>query len=232
MKTTNVRADDLNYDHYITEKYDADIRRVIPGHEELHKEIEAVVLEYVKNHVVNRIADLGTGTALTAERILKLVPKAKLIANDFSEQMLGGARKRLEGYDVEFSIGDYSEINFGREFDIVVCVIGLHHQNAEGKKKVMQKVYDSLVPGGLFILGDLVTYRDKAEAAYADARHYYHLVKNAEDETSLKEWAYHHKFLNDLAPLEDQVDWLNVSGFSKVEVRYKHLNTALIIAQK
>ena len=56
MKTTNVNPNDLNYDHYAMEKYDADILRVIPGHEDLHKEIEKVVKEYSKNHDIKKIA--------------------------------------------------------------------------------------------------------------------------------------------------------------------------------
>ena len=232
MKTTNVNPNDLNYDHYAMEKYDADILRVIPGHEDLHKEIEKVVKEYSKKQEIKKIADLGIGTALTAERILKIAPKAKLIAVDFSDQMIGGAKKRLEKYTTEFLLGDYSEIDFGKDFDIVTSVIGIHHQNVEGKKKVFKKIYDSLKPGGIFVFGDLVTYKNKEDTAYNDARHYHHLVENAEDEKSLKEWAYHHKFLNNPSPLEDQVEWLRAIGFKEIKIEYKYLNTALIICTK
>lgn len=232
MKTTNVNPDDLNYDHYAMGKYDADILRVIPGHVDLHAEIEKVVTEYSETHTVEKVADLGIGTALTAERILRIVPEAKLVAVDFSDQMMGGARKRLEKYNSEFIIGDYSEVDFGKDFDIVTSVIGVHHQNSEGKKKVFEKIFASLKVGGIFIFGDLFTYRNKEDAAYNDAKHFHHLVENAEDEKSLKEWAFHHKFLNLLEPLEDQIEWLQKIGFKKVEVKYNYLNTALIIAEK
>ncbi len=232
MKTTNVKADNLNYDHYATGKYDADIRRVIPGHEDLHKEIENFVTDYTKSNKISRVADLGIGTGLTSERILKLTPDAELIAIDFSDQMIEGAKKRLASYNVKYRFGDYSEINFGENFDIVTSVIGIHHQNTGGKKKVFKKVYDSLKKGGVFMFGDLVTYRDKEEAAYNDAKHYALMVKNAEDEKSLREWAYHHKFLNDLAPIEDQIKWLKAVGFKHVTVTFQYLNTALIIAEK
>jgi tRNA (cmo5U34)-methyltransferase len=232
MKTTNVKAENLNYDHYESDKYDADIRRVIPGHEDLHKEIDKVVSEYSKNHQVKKIADLGIGTGLTAERILKVVSGAKLVAVDFSGQMLGGAKQRLAKYDTQYILGDYSEIDWGSDFDIVTSVIGIHHQNSIGKKKVFQKIYNSLKEGGIFIFGDLTTTNNKEDAAYNDARHYHHMVVNAENDTSLREWAYHHKFLNDLASIEDQLDWLKAVGFKDVGVRYRYLNTALIIATK
>lgn len=232
MKTTNVKADNLNYDNYETEKYDTDILRVIPGHDNLHKEIENFLKKYIKSHQIQKIADLGIGTGLTSERILKFTPDAKLIAVDFSDQMIGGAKKRLENFYVEYIFGDYSEMDLEKDFDIITSVIGIHHQNTEGKKKVFKKVFDCLKNTGVFIFGDLVTFRDKKEAATNDAKHYHHLVENAEDEKSLREWAYHHKFLNDLAPIEDQLDWLKKVGFRKVSINFQHFNTALIIAEK
>jgi len=232
MKTTNVKANNLNYDHYETKKYDNDIERVIPGHKEMHREIKKIVIDYKKNNSVNKIADLGTGTGITAELVMKLNPNAKLIANDFSKRMIQGAKRRLSKYNVNYIFGDFSEINFGDNFDIVMTIIGLHHQNTEGKKKVFHKIYDSLKKGGVFILGDLVTYKNKQEAAYNDAKHFAHMVEKADDEKSLKEWAYHHKFLNDPAPIEHQIKWLKDTGFKKVIIKYKYLNTALIIAYK
>ena len=187
---------------------------------------------YLKNHKVSKIVDLGIGTGLTAERILRFVPKAGLVAVDFSDQMIKGAEKKLASYNVKYIFGDYSEIDFGKDFDIVTSVIGIHHQNTEGKKKVFKKVYDSLKKGGVFIFGDLVTYKNKEQAGYSDAKHYHHLVENAEDEKSLKEWAYHHKFLNDLATVEDQIEWLKQVGFKKVSVKFQYLNTVLITAEK
>lgn len=41
-KTTNVRVDELNYDKYEREIYDDDIKRSIPGHDELHKAIKII----------------------------------------------------------------------------------------------------------------------------------------------------------------------------------------------
>ena len=65
-KTTNVRADELNYDKYASEIYDDDIRRSIPGHDELHKAIEKVVREFSQKHEVKKILELGIGTGLTS----------------------------------------------------------------------------------------------------------------------------------------------------------------------
>jgi len=231
-KTTNVSPHDLNYDSYEAEKYESDIVRSIPGYNELHEKIFSIVKEFSENHNIKKILDLGVGTGITSEKILSISPSAKLVALDFSETMLNGARKRLSKYDAKFIRGDYSEIEFENNFDIVISVIGIHHQNTEGKQKLFRKIFNSLNKDGLFLFGDLMTYRNREKAQDNDSKHFNHLEKNAEDEKSRKEWLHHHKNLNILSPIEDQVDWLKESGFPSVEIVFTCFNTVLILARK
>ena len=228
--TTSVKPEELNYDHYTTVKYDEDIVRSIPGHIELHQHIDQLVESLPEQP---RILELGVGTGLTAERILKRFPQAQYSANDFSKTMLDGARVRLQDYNVQYFGGDYSILDLPKDNDAVISVISIHHQDTdEDKKNLFQRIYDSLKERGTFIFGDLVTYRNLMEAALNEAQHFHYLVENAQDEKSLKEWAHHHKNLNKLAPLEDQIDWLGEVGFREVTVLYQKFNTALIYARK
>lgn len=231
-KTTNVSASELNYDKYESEIYDDDIRRSIPGYDQLHKVVEKTVREYSRKRAIKKILELGIGTGLTSEKILKIIPTASLIAIDFSEQMMSGAKKRLSKYNVRYIFHDYSEADFDADFDIVLSVIGIHHQSDKGKKELFKKISHCLKPGGMFIFGDLFTYRNQKKAAVNEARHYHHLVENARHNKALEDWSHHHKFQNILAPIEDQVEWLKKSGFSSVKVKYEHMSTALIIAVK
>src|SRR3989338_3826422 len=230
---TNVKPDELNYDHYETKKYDDDIVRSIPGHEELHRHIDQIVQRDYISREKTKVLELGVGTGLTAERILRQIPNAEYTAVDFSEQMLAGARRRLSQYKIKFVNGDYSQIELPRNNDLVVSVVGIHHQETDAdKKSLFQRIYDSLNETGAFIFGDLVTYRNSEEATLNEARHFHHLVENAQNEESLREWVHHHKFLNKLAPLEDQVEWLRGVGFREVTAVYQKFNTALIYARK
>jgi tRNA (cmo5U34)-methyltransferase len=235
-RTTNIGHEGLNYDqeHYTAEEYEDDIRRSIPGYEELHQKIDEVVAEHATDHDVDRMLDLGVGTGLTAERLLKIMPTASLTAVDRfeNENMRKGAEERLEGSKVKFLKGDYSEIDFGRSYEIIEAVIGIHHQTDEGKRKLFKKVFDALKPGGIFIFGDLVTYRDGDKAKENEEKHFEHLREHARNEQSLQEWEKHHREDNLLAPIEDQIEWLKEAGFFEVEVKFEHLNTVLIIAKK
>lgn len=231
MKTTNVKAVDLNYDHYSANKYDRDIVNSIPFHREMHE----VIIDFIKKYYYSKkeysILDLGAGTGITSKLIQKELPIAEFDLVDFSKKMLLGAKKKFGTKNVNYIFGDYSKIKFKKKYDIAVSVIGIHHQSMRGKKKLFQKIFSLLNDGGSFIFGDLVTYSDKRKVALNNAMHFKHLVDNVTDKKTLSEWAYHHMFLNDLAPIEDQIKWLEKIGF-KVEVKFLKFNTALMICKK
>ncbi|MCB9359178.1 class I SAM-dependent methyltransferase [Candidatus Woesearchaeota archaeon] len=228
---TNVKPEELNYDHYASAKYDDDIVRAIPGHKEMHDVIERIARQDLVD--CRKILELGVGTGITTERIHHAIPEAEYAVVDFSETMLEGARKRLSGEGIDFILGDYSMIDLPRENDLIVSVIGIHHQETDDDKKMLfNKIYHALKPDGAFLFGDLFTSRDKRLAAYNDAMHYHHMVENAKDHGSLAEWAYHHKYLNALAAIEDQISWLKETGFKEVDAMFKRYNTALIYARK
>ena len=231
MKTTNVRPEELNYDRYSMDKYDRDIINSIPHHKDLHSAIAVYVTKnFDRNHIYS-VLDLGVGTGITSKLIQDILPEAQFDAVDFSKKMLFGAKKKMGKKNVNYIFGDYSKIKFDRKYDIVVSVIGIHHQNSKGKKILFRKIYSLLKPGGVFIFGDLVTYKDAKKAALNQALHFHHLVQKTPDVKTLAEWAHHHVELNDLAPVEDQAVWLRKIGF-KVKVEMMKINTSLIICKK
>ena len=215
---TNVKVQDLNYHHYSTDKYDKDIFNSIPYHKELHEQI----IKFIKNNFDAKkeyaVLDLGAGTGITSKMIQNKLPNAKFDLNDFSKKMLLGAKKKF-GKTAYYILGDYSKIKFRKKYDIIISVIGIHHQNHKGKRFLFKKIYSLLKPGGIFIFGDLVTYKNSKKASLNQALHFYHLVKKSTDKKTLKEWAHHHCVLNDLTPIEDQVKWMRSIGFDiKIEM--------------
>jgi tRNA (cmo5U34)-methyltransferase len=232
VRTTNVEPSQLNFDHYTVDKYDRDIVNSIPFHHEIHGLIESYVREHFHPNEEYAVIDLGVGTAITSRIVKDALPRAHFDLVDFSRQMLEGAKRTMGRDHVHYILADYSEMGITKQYDIVISVIGLHHQNEQGKKKLFAKVYNMLRPGGVFILGDLVTYRDKYVAAANAARHYKELVDKSSDEATLSEWAYHHMFLNDPSPIEDQMEWLAESGFRQVSQTFLRMNTALVICRK
>lgn len=229
--TTNVSASDLNYNQYETDQYDREIHRAIPGYEKLHVAIREAVLNQFAGRRGIKVLDLGCGTGNTSVLVNSILPKAQFTLVDFSEQMLNGARSKL-GDSAEYILGDYSQVDFGGPYDLVISVIGFHHQDHVGKRKMFRRIYEAMNPGGLFLLGDLMTYQNFKDAALNHALHYHHMVEKAEgDRRLLAEWSHHHMYLNDLAPATSQVEWLGAVGFES-ELKFFYMNTGLILARK
>jgi tRNA (cmo5U34)-methyltransferase len=226
---TNVNPDDLNYHHYDSEQYDRDIVNSIPGHIEMHKIIEKISKKIEPN---SKISELGVGTGITALTIAKNTKNPNFHLIDFSEQMIKGAKEKLKKYNCSYINGDYSKLELPKKNDLVVTVIGLHHQKTDDdKKRIFKKVYSSLNDNGIFIFGDLMTYDDKVLAAYNEALHYHFLVENAESSNALKDWSFHHKYLNSIVSWESNVKWMEEVGF-RVEIEFKKYNTFLLIGYK
>ncbi len=230
MKSTNVKVFELNYDHYSSGKYDRDIVNSIPFHRKMHQ----LIVRFIRKNLHSKpcaVLDLGVGTGITSKLIQDELPQAEFDLVDFSKKMLSGARKRMGTARVQYIFGDYSKLSFKKKYDLVVSVIGIHHQNTRGKKLLFRKIYSLLKEGGVFLFGDLVTHKDDKIASLNQALHFHHLVSKATDQKTLTEWAHHHMFLNDLAPIEDQVKWLKEAGF-EVEIAMQQMNTALLICRK
>lgn len=231
VNTTNVRACDLNYDHYTNNKYDRDIINAIPYHKEIHRQIAAYIQKHFKRDYAYSVLDLGAGTGITSRIIKDILPKTHFDLVDFSQRMLNGAKKQLGNKNVHYIKTDYARMKFDCKYNIILSVIGFHHQTHAGKKRLIKKIYRALKPGGVFVLGDLVTYRNKLVAATNNALHFHHLVEKSSNRKTLAEWAHHHMFLNRLEAIEDLEAWMGDIGF-KIIKKYHRFNTALIIGKK
>ncbi|HCC83482.1 TPA: hypothetical protein DEP96_01380 [Candidatus Uhrbacteria bacterium] len=228
---TTVAATDLNYHRYSLTKYDRDIVNAIPFHRELHERLVSIIEAHFAATKTYNILDLGVGTGLTTKLIKDYLPQSHFDVVDFSDNMLQCAKQRLGPVNVDYFLGDYALLDFTKKYDLITSVIGLHHQDMAGKRILFAKIYNLLEPGGLFILGDLMTHQNPQLNAVATARHYHHLVERATDEQTLTDWAHHHLYLNQLDTLEDQKLWLESAGL-KVEVAFQEWHTALLVCRK
>jgi tRNA (cmo5U34)-methyltransferase len=67
------------------------VRAEVPGYDVL----QSALAEATKTIEARAILDLGTGTGVTAARVLALHPSARLVGIDCSEEMLAHARQLL-----------------------------------------------------------------------------------------------------------------------------------------
>jgi tRNA (cmo5U34)-methyltransferase len=114
---------------------------------------------------VRRILELGTGTGETTRRLLERHPAASLVGIDSSEEMLAVARAVLPSSRVEL-LGRRLEdpLPGPGGFDLVASALAVHHLDGAGKAELFRRVAGALVPGGRFVLADVVVPADPADA--------------------------------------------------------------------
>jgi tRNA (cmo5U34)-methyltransferase len=147
--------------HFTPEKYLELMHAELPAYDELQDRVAMATEE----SQVTRILELGTGTGETARRVLRRHPDAMLTGIDISEDMLAVARDSLPVDQVARLLvqGIEDELPEG-PFDLVLSALAVHHLDGPGKADLFRRVGELLVPGGLFVMGDVVVPEDPADA--------------------------------------------------------------------
>jgi tRNA (cmo5U34)-methyltransferase len=136
--------------HFEPDSYLAMVREEIPSYDDLQARLAATTSAVP----ARAILDLGSGTGVTAHRVLAEHPGAALVGIDGSDHMLAHARRLVP--DATFVVGDLDAPLPDGPFDLVVSAFAVHHLDAAGKRGLFARVAAVLAPGGRFALCDVV----------------------------------------------------------------------------
>jgi tRNA (cmo5U34)-methyltransferase len=153
------------------------------------------------------VLDLGAGTGETLARVLERHPAARAVALDESPRMLQVARTRLAAHDVTFVVADLLDPLPAGPFDLIVSALAIHHLEAAGKATLFGRIAAALVPGGRFVLGDVVVPAGVPASAAVE------LTEGFDKPSTVAE----------------QVGWLLDAGFA-VSVVWEEGDLALLVA--
>ncbi len=211
--------------------YDEKMTRTCPSHQPLIDVImrSAKILARPK-----AIVELGVGTGLLAQELLRAFPKARLTAIDFSPKMIERAAKRLSRLSARLELveGDFYETPFPSKQELVVSSYAIHHLDDVQKAQLFEKIGDCLVEDGMFLNGDcVVSPSDRINKlqnqCWLDAMHERKASQEDIDQTIRDYYEY------DIpATVDDQLGWLDRAGFSEAECVWRNFGTALILAIK
>jgi tRNA (cmo5U34)-methyltransferase len=126
------------------------VRSEIPTYDRL----QVALAEATSAVRASAVLDLGSGTGVTAEQVLRVQPGASLIGIDGSDQMLVHARRSVRG--AEFLVGRLEDPLPPGPFDLVVSAFAIHHLNGATKADLFRRVASALVPRGRFVMLDVV----------------------------------------------------------------------------
>jgi tRNA (cmo5U34)-methyltransferase len=189
--------------HFDAGTYADEIRSDLPAYDVFQDSVAAA-----SGTGARRILDLGTGTGETARRVLARHPEARLVGVDENEGMLAVAGSQLPTERVELRVGRIEEPLPDGSFDLVTSALCVHHLDGAGKADLFRRVRDALVPGGLFVMGDVVVPVDPSLVTTPLTPGY--------DRPS---------------PLADQLGWLIDAGFEPT-VAWQEGDLAVVAARR
>jgi tRNA (cmo5U34)-methyltransferase len=170
--------------------------------------------------------DLGAGTGVLAEGILRRYPLAEVTVFDIADGMLDAADERLQKFDnrINFQKGDFSKDDFGIGYDLILSGLSIHHLENPQKQDLFRRIYLALNPGGVFLNRDIIRgATDRLDAIYTRLWRDY-VRANGEDDKALME-RFHAE--DRPASIEDQLDWLRRAGFVDVGCHWQRINFAI-----
>jgi len=184
------------------------MRAEVPSYERLQAETAAA--SCADGLGARAILELGTGTGQTARRVLAVHPGARLHGIDASERMLAVARSELcdlaDARRFEVGVRRLEDPLPPGPFDLVVSALAVHHLDGPGKQSLFARVFDVLVAGGRFVLGDVVVPVDPADVV-----------------TPIDDGGY-----DKPDTVADQLAWLAAAGF-RARVHWSERDLAVLV---
>ena len=147
--------------------YDNDMHRTVEAFDNFYQTIAESVNKTQKRI---KILDLGVGTGLELEPIVKRVPNAEIICVDISAKMLDTLKQKYGDMDFKMTTANESYIcyQFGEnKFDYIISVMTMHHLQKNKKIQLYTKIGQALKTSGKYIEGDWVVSK-KEEKEYMD----------------------------------------------------------------
>lgn len=103
---------------------------------------------------IRTVLDLGAGTGLELIPLFEKFPDVRVTAVDISESMLGVLKTRPFADRVTCMTGDFFNTDFGNHYDAVISSAALHHFDPDNKRMLYRRIFDALVPGGIYLNSD------------------------------------------------------------------------------
>ena len=211
--------------------YDTIADKVVFKNKEIHEKLVRAI-PFDKDKEL-KILDLGCGTGYGMSFALGLFTNSIITGIDFSPRMIKKARKNLSDFSERIKLieANFNDIDFKEKYDSIISIAAIHNSTHDKKKKLFEKIFDSLKEKGVFVNGDFYEHESKEINEQNKAVYKKFLEKNLSG-NELKVWL-RHAFEEDLPMfLSEQFTILKEIGFSNIKLLWLYNNQALYLAYK
>jgi len=212
------------------DRYDRQRRKVIPCFNDFYQTV--IDLIPFGDSQSFQFLDLGAGTGLLTEFIVKSFPNALATLIDLSEKMLEKAKERFSSYKrVNCITQDYAHVTLPQNQDLIVSAMSIHHLLDKEKKSLYKRVFETLNPEGVFINADLVKGEtDSIERRYQDT--WIRWIQRAGLQKAELSGILDRMRYDRPSTLTLNLQWLREAGFRDVDCSYKYYNFAVVSGQR
>ncbi|CAI3143411.1 Carboxy-S-adenosyl-L-methionine synthase [Acinetobacter calcoaceticus] len=143
----------------VVDGYDEHIRKLIPGYEVIHQQVDAILQSVLLPNA--HILIVGCGTGYELEYLLKRHPNWKFTAVDPSLTMLQKAQEQVEflgkSSQVNFIHGETSALPLENSFDAALSILVAHFIADDIKPAFFKDIYNRLKENAVLLTYDLMT---------------------------------------------------------------------------
>lgn len=206
-------AKDFNSQH-VVDGYDVHIRKLIPGYEVVHQQIQALLKTYVNEHA--HVLIVGCGTGYELGYLLQLFPNWSFTATDLSATMLDKAKHYIQPLDalhrVEFVLADVDQLKTDSIYDAALSILVTHFVPYAHKPEFFKAIVSRLKQQGVFIGFDLTEMNTDQERGMLQ-----HICE-ANGLSTAQSSAMLNRLADDFYPLSEQetFEQLSSAGFASV----------------
>lgn len=223
------------FDAEVTEVFDEMLRRSIPQYDVMRNAVSEIASRFVEEKTA--IVDLGCSRGDALDPLIrKFGAYNRFVGVEVSQPMLEAARKRFQGY-IDCNVVSIREMDLRREFpperaSVILSVLTLQFTPIEYRLKIVREAFNSLIPGGAFILVEKVLGAS-AEIDQLLVDLYYGMKRDhgySQEEIDRKRLSLEGVLVPVTAAWNEQL--LRQCGFSQVDCFWRYLNFAGWVAVK
>lgn len=196
-------------------EYDESRRRLIPCYDLFSATVAELAARTVKT-TSPLILDLGAGTGLLSEFIMQKFPSASLNLLDESAEMLSKAQLRLEKYNPKIFVQPMTTPLPIGGVHATISSLAIHHLTDEDKRDLFRRIFQALVPGGIFINGEQILGENDWQQKLFEATHLDGARALGSDEEEIRA-AEERMAFDKCSALREQISWLREIGFQNAD---------------
>jgi len=229
------KVNEFSFDEAVARVFPDMIKRSVPGYTTIIPMIGLITEQYAQEN--SHCYDLGCslGASTLAMRHGLKNKQCELVAVDNSPSMLERCNHYIEldndTTPVTLLCADIRDLDF-KPCSVVTLNFTLQFLPPEDRSKLLQKIQNALLPGGVLILSEKICFDEPAEQSHLEELHW--LFKKANGysalEVSQKRSALEQVLLPDT--LADHQTRLSNTGFDTVHLWYQCFNFMSLIAFK